>query len=240
MNKEIYQLKELQRYQDVVTNELKQLKQEKTTILKEQKEINFRQRYLKTIAIIMIALVVSMLVLLVILNNIFSINFMFPFIAIIIFGASVGFYIIYETYKNQKDMIIMEKKSVRVVSFINRVKIKYVNTTSTIDYLYEKYHVKHSLELDFIWREYLKEKDEELKLQQNTKKLNEFQEELLSLLIPVKVKDREIWLSQPIALFDAKEMVEGARGRSLMSSSECTPPLLTKILWHSPSSLAEG
>ena len=101
-----------------------------------------------------------------------------------------------------------EKRENRAISLMNKVKIKYVNNTSTLEYLYEKYHVNSLRELEYLYDQYLIMVDEIRKYQRTTGDLRENTEALSKLLYAHGVKDPDIWTKQSLALIDPREMVE--------------------------------
>ena len=91
---------------------------------------------------------------------------------------------------------------------MNKVKIKYVNNTSTLEYLYAKYHVNSLRELEYLHDQYLIMVDEVRKYQQTTGDLREHTDALSKLLYAHGIKDPDIWTKQFLALIDPREMVE--------------------------------
>ncbi|MBP3475309.1 MAG: hypothetical protein J6K48_03190 [Lachnospiraceae bacterium] len=96
----------------------------------------------------------------------------------------------------------------KLILLQNKVKIRYVNNTNLLDYLYLKYGVSSAKELDERWQNYLLEKDEREKYQRAELDLDYSQQELLQILKRYQVKDPAIWLHQTEAILDHKEMVE--------------------------------
>ncbi|MCM1498369.1 MAG: hypothetical protein NC124_07855, partial [Clostridium sp.] len=85
---------------------------------------------------------------------------------------------------------------------------KYINNTSTLEYLYDKYGIKSLRELEYLHDQYLIMIDEVRKYQKVSGDLREFSEALSKLLFSYGVKDPEIWIKQSLALIDNREMVE--------------------------------
>ena len=102
----------------------------------------------------------------------------------------------------------MEKARVRLVQLQNRVKIRYVNNTNLLNYLYMKYSVENAARLKKLWEEYQSEKEERKQFAEAEAKIDYYREKLLYSLSRYRVKSPERWLRQPQALLDHKEMVE--------------------------------
>ena len=61
---------------------------------------------------------------------------------------------------------------------LNKVKIKFVNTTNALDYSYEKYGVNSSLEMRHIWEKYSYEKEKERRYRKNSQLLAGYEDNL--------------------------------------------------------------
>ena len=96
----------------------------------------------------------------------------------------------------------------KVILLQNKVKIRYVNNTNLVDYLYMKYGVTSAKELISIWERYLAEREERARIKETIKDLSFTQEQLVTLLRKYHLYDPVIWLHQVEAILDPKEMVE--------------------------------
>lgn len=111
-----------------------------------------------------------------------------------------------------KELKRVEKGINRIIMLHNRVKIRYVNNTNLLDYLYMKYKVSSAKEFLSLWEKYKVEKEERRRYREAELELDECQQELLSILKCYQVKDPAIWLHQTAAILDNKEMVEIRHG----------------------------
>ena len=96
----------------------------------------------------------------------------------------------------------------RIIRLQNTVKIRYLNNTHLLDYLYMKYNVSSAGELGKSWQQYQEEREERHSYQQTERQLDQLQKEFLHTLRRYQVKDPMIWLHQTRAILDKKEMVE--------------------------------
>lgn len=96
----------------------------------------------------------------------------------------------------------------KIILLQNKVKIRYVNNTNLLDYLYLKYGVSSAQELMDLWENYKIEKEEREKFRKAELDLDYNQQELLQMLKRYQIKDPAIWLHQTEAILDHKEMVE--------------------------------
>ncbi len=113
--------------------------------------------------------------------------------------------------KNQDytgQMKAAERKLNRVISLLNRSKVRYVNVQNSLDFQYEKYEVNSAYELNHIWGLYLEAKRERELYRHNSQELHEAQTELLGILSEYGLNDAHIWIYRADALLDNREMVE--------------------------------
>lgn len=124
-------------------------------------------------------------------------------VVMIVFAACYAKYVDYKSEIKESDAKIK-----RAVSLLNKVKAKYINNTSTLEYIYEKYGVNSSKELEYIWAQYdIMNKDARRYTQAN----NDFRvycDQLVKSLEKIGVRDPLVWPKQTNALIDRREMVE--------------------------------
>jgi regulator of replication initiation timing len=136
------------------------------------------------------------------------------------FEARVGFYLtagagaialtaIYMTYLDaQKENTRAGRSLNKVILLQNRVKIRYVNNTNLLEYLYMKFGISSAAELEKLRKQYAEEKEERERIRENRKEMTYSQSELIKILKSYRFYDPMIWLHQAQALVDPKEMVE--------------------------------
>ncbi len=205
-------LKEYEDYQIKIKNDMRQLETEKGILLSDKRDIVKRQSTLRLVSKALALLLFTFGVLILTIALVFEADMRVPFVATASFALIVLGIIVFEARKNRTDMVITERKCNRAISLANRVKIKYVNNTKTIDYMYSKYKVRNATELEFVYDQYQKAKREWARRREDAFLLNEKNEILLHELEILGVKDREIWFNQAAALVDPKEMVEVRHG----------------------------
>ena len=117
-------------------------------------------------------------------------------------------YFYFSNRKNQYDLKLAELKMNRAIQLLNKVKIKYVNCTNLLDYLYEKFHVNNAQELHYHWQEYMRIVEEERRFKKTAESIDFYTEEIIRELKKNGVSDAAVWGYQIEALVDPKEMVE--------------------------------
>lgn len=108
----------------------------------------------------------------------------------------------------ERQVLVTEIRLNKATALLNKIKIKYINAANTLDYEYNKYHVKSSYELAKKYEAYVQMKAEQAKAMQLTNYLNEAELKLEKTLKKTGVYDTHIWLGQVRALINPKEMVE--------------------------------
>ena len=96
----------------------------------------------------------------------------------------------------------------RAISLENHVKIKYVNIKNAVDYTCEKYHVRNSYELSYIYEQYQAEAKEKEKFRETSDELNYYTNTLLQYLNRLRMYDAKAWLNHANAIVDSRELVE--------------------------------
>ena len=208
MVSEIKKMYENEAYQKAIKNDLRYLEGEKGYLKYQRQEIIAKQKYLRNIAITTSVLVVALFILIYALAKVFRADMRFPFILTITMAAVSAAYIYFEANKNRMNMVLTEKKMNKAIGLLNKVKIKYVNNTNYLDYTYEKYGVNSAMELEHIWQQYEQMRQREKQIRSNADKMSANNEKLIAELKKYEVEDPDIWIHQPLAILDKKEMVE--------------------------------
>ena len=126
--------------------------------------------------------------------------------AFIASGALIFEYISYT--KAKSELARSERYMNAVISELNKVKIRFVNTSNLLEYEYRKYRVNASDELSYQWDTYIEEKQARIALERADSELSLERTALLKELRSLKIKDPTIWLNQCEALVNPGEMVE--------------------------------
>ena len=202
------QLKDLEDMDLKIKRDLKHLEAEKNTQEYLQESIEERQAKLRMFllgfgsASTILALILAAVAILT------DTNLMVLILFILLVTAGMAALTVITYRKLSYEFKMSEAKENRAINLMNKVKIKCVNNTSTLDYLYSKYNIKSLRELEYLHDQYLIMVDEVRKYQKTTGDLREFSEMLSKLLFAHGIKDPDIWSKQSLALIDDREMVE--------------------------------
>lgn len=96
----------------------------------------------------------------------------------------------------------------KLILLQNKVRIRYVNNTNLLEYLYLKFQVNGADELEKLVKYYYEEKEEREKFRKAELDLDYNEQELLNILKRYQLSAPAIWLHQTEAILDHKEMVE--------------------------------
>jgi len=205
---EIKKMMKNEAYNSTIKNDMRYLEGEKGSLNYQKEDIKNKQTSLKGIAITTCAMVVLLFILFFVITNSLKVNMQIPFLMTILLALASAIYIFTNLAANIEDMKLTERKYNRAITLLNKVKIKYINNTSELDYSYQKFMVNSYAELNYLWDQYIKAKEEEKHYQKNTEELEFHNSDLVKELKRNGVADPDIWIYQAIAIIDNKEMVE--------------------------------
>jgi hypothetical protein len=206
--KEMAAIREAEEYQAVIQKDIMHLEKERMDLDEEQEDIISKQAFLKGIAVTTSVIVIVLFLIFALLSTYSEASFTIPFLLTVLMGMVSALYIFMEARKNSSGMRIVQMKQNRQIMLMNKVKIKSVNNRNYLDYAYNKYMVQSYEQLRVVWEEYVRMKDEARRYQSNTELLEFFNNELIHELKKHGIVDSEIWIYQPTAILDNKEMVE--------------------------------
>lgn len=205
---ELKKMKDNEAYYDTIKTDMKYLESEKNGLIRQRDDIIYRQDYLKKVAVVTCVLVLILFSVFALLENTTKSDMKLPFLLTIAMAGISAFYIFINSVSNRKEMKITELKLNRAIGLLNKVKIKYINKTNELDYAYQKHMVKSHAELEFLWEQYQKTKEEENTYNKNMEDLEYYKRYLIKVLRSFDLYDPDIWEHQITALVDNKEMDE--------------------------------
>ena len=204
----IKKLTEAENYQDVIRQDLKRLEGEKHACAYRQSEANVALNNFRGMVIILICAIFASILLLVFLQFGLDMETEVGYV-LVMFAAAISLFVLYFKYNDtQKELKRATYSHNRIVMLQNTVKIRYVNNTKLLDYLYVEYDVGSAETLKTMWERYLEEKDERIRMEQVLSDLDYHKEEIVKLLKRYRLYDPEIWTCQTEAIIDPREMVE--------------------------------
>lgn len=201
-------LNQAEEYQELVRRDLRKLDGEKQAYFFRKRELLRVIEDTRSMTIVCTAALVVCILILMVLQFGFRMNTKLGYLAAAAAGAATITVIFTKHNDGVRELAQVENGIGRIIRLQNTVKIRYVNNTHLLDYLYMKYNVSSASELGKSWLQYMEEKEERKNYQDAERELDICQKELLHILRRYQVKDPMIWIHQTQAILDKKEMVE--------------------------------
>ena len=201
-------IKQAEAYQEAIRQDLQKLEGEKQACIYRKQEAGISLANLRGMAIISICAVFACIFLLLILQFGLKMDTKIGFVLTMAAAATALAIIYFRVSENQEEMQRASHSLNRVIILQNKVKIRYVNNTNLIEYLYTKYETKSGRELEKMFQAYELEREEREKIELIESDLEYHQDQLVKILKRHKLFDSIVWIHQPEAILDQKEMVE--------------------------------
>lgn len=204
----LFRIADTEDYQKRIRNDLSRLDAERQAYNFRKDELDHEIDNTKGLIIFTGVSFVILILMLFILHSVLKLEVLYGYM-LTAFIVVITVFILYIRNTNA----LREKKNVsnamvRLIQLQNTVKIRYVNNTNLLDYLYLKYGVSSSDELSKLIERYNKEKDRREVFKNAEKLLDSNQQELLFMLRSYNISDPDIWLHQTSSLISHNEEVE--------------------------------
>ena len=206
--KAILRLQSNEAYQSAIKKDMNYLEGEKTEWYYNKMELSHQQKILKILSFVLFGVFSVSVVILLVLQIGFFEDTTYAWLFVLLAAALSGFCIFIKMSSNQTEIRRSEVNMNHAIGLLNKAKFKFVNITNAVDYAREKYHVKNSYELNYIWEQYLNESKEREKFKKTNEDLEYFNTKLVRLLKGYRLYDSAVWTNQASALVDKNEMVE--------------------------------
>ncbi|MCL2718086.1 MAG: hypothetical protein FWE14_04825 [Lachnospiraceae bacterium] len=204
----LFKLEEAEVYQVKIKQDMKHLAGEKEAYTYRKYDLQRLIEDLRAIMVVCLTAVALCIVLLLILQFGFAMNTQIGYL--LAAGATaIAITLIFMKHNNgMRELKRVEKSINKIILLHNSVKIRYINNTNLLEYLHIKYGVRNSSELKKVYGLYLEEKKRREDFKQMEKDLDLAERGILRILRSMRLSDPMIWLHQPAAILDRKEMVE--------------------------------
>lgn len=195
-------------YQKLVKRDLKKLENEKQAYFYRRDELRKTIEDCRMMAVVCAVAVCVLFAILLVMHYGFRMDTKIGYLASALAGA-VGITLIFVRHNDSRSELKgVEGGIARLIQLQNTVKIRYVNNTHLLDYLYVKYMVSSADELSRDYNRFLEERKERESYEEAEAQLSDTENELLHELRRYQIKDPLLWLKQLDAVLDKKEMVE--------------------------------
>lgn len=208
MPKAYNDLKQAEDYKALIREDLGKLDGEKQAYFYRQAELQRDIANCKGMVTIGIFAMVLCTIMLLILQLGFHMDTKIGYI-IVVFAGAIAITVLYLKYLDYTQELAKIQKGInRIILLQNTVKIRYVNNTNLLEYLYMKYNTTSAKELLRLWNLYQDERKEREINVQNEQELSYYEGELLKKLRMYQLNDVYAWVHNPLAIMDHNEMVE--------------------------------
>ena len=205
-------LKKAEDYQKLVKEDMKRIEGEKQAYYFRKAELKGMLANVKGVFFICVVAAVTCVIMLLILQFGFELDTQIGYL-LTVGATAVAFTVLFvKNIDMQQEAVRVEKSIGKLIHMHNTVKIRYVNNTNLLEYLYMKYNVDSAKELKELWEKYVSERAERERFEQTKYDITFYRDELLQHMRKLHIADPDIWLHQAEALINRKEMVEIRHG----------------------------
>lgn len=204
----IEKLKECEHYGELIRQDMQRLDREHSAYSYRRGELETMLNNLRGMAVIFLAALVACVVMLLVLQFGLHMNTQVGYIISV--GAAVAaIAVLWAKYMDaEREKRRVERAVNRLILLQNKVKIRYVNNSNLREYLCMKYNTNGAAELEKLWKQYSREKEDRKEYAEAEAKLDYYQKQLQARMSNYRITDPDRWVNQPSALLDKREMVE--------------------------------
>ncbi|SOB91787.1 hypothetical protein [Pseudobutyrivibrio ruminis] len=195
-------------YQAKLKRNLAYLEGEKSRWEIEREELQGQIKLFRKMAVAILASFMTLLILLLAMYNAAQADISI-WVFIVLFICAVSGFIVFvrqNTIARENKVAIVHLN--QAISMLNVERMKYVNVTNSVEYSKDRYFVKTSAELQYVWEQYQDKLRDQQRYIQNNEDLEFYNSKLERLLGEIGLADDKIWLNQVNALVDRQDMSE--------------------------------
>ena len=204
----IRKLKECEDYAVLIRQDLGKLDGERHAFDYRKHELEIMLGNLRGMAVIFLTALGVCMLMLMVLQFGFGMNSYIGYILAVVAGAVATAVLSFKYTDAQRELKRVGLAINRLIQLQNKVKIRYVNNTNLLEYLYIKYDTDSADKLKKRWENYQQEKEERKQYAEAEAKTEYYQKQLVSQLSKYRISDPARWIHQAAALLDKREMVE--------------------------------
>jgi len=204
----IKKIREAEEYGALVKQDMKRLDSERHAHEFRRAELEAAMMNMRGMAVIFLTAFVVCMVMLLILQFGFEMDTRLGMLMAVGAAAIALTVLCVRFLDSDRESITVANAINRLIQLQNKVKIRYVNNRSLVDYYYMKYGTESAAALEKKWTKYQQEKEERKQYAEAEAQLEFYQKELVDKLSNYRVGDPDRWMGQPGALLDKREMVE--------------------------------
>ncbi|MCR5255805.1 MAG: hypothetical protein K6D96_07705 [Acetatifactor sp.] len=205
----IKKIKEAEEYDAKVKSDLRKLDGERHAYEYRRDELDsMRSNYKGMTMIVLVAVFVCLLIMFVMQYGLHMKGAEIGIFISVVAGACAITFMAVKYIDADKEALRVGNSINKLILLQNKVKIRYVNNTNLLDYLYLKFGTDSGKKLEKQWKVYNDEKELRKMASEAEARCRYYEKELVSKLANYHIKDPGRWVKQTKALLDRKEMVE--------------------------------
>lgn len=208
----IAKLRENEEYRELVKHDLKRLHAERQAYEIRRRELQNAMHNTKGMSLICICAMSFCFALLLLFQFGLHMDSSVGYLLTGLVMAGVLVYVYVSYHEASKEYMRVTAGINKLILLQNRVKIRYVNNTNLLDYLYMKYHTESSGMLEEQLALFYEEQEYRKQYERTVDDLAYYRRELLRRLQHYQLFDPLVWLRRPEALLDSRERVELRHG----------------------------
>lgn len=197
-----------EKYREILKSDMQHLENEKAAQNIRKRDLIQEQQNLKGMSLIAFTTLVAVLILLWVFQELLGSNVQLAYLVVMLAAVLVTLGLFLKLKEADGELKYVEKCLNKAIGLLNHTKIKFVNVENALDYSYDKYNVRSAYELNYIWENYLKEKEERSRYQRTNEDIEFYTEQMIRQLTDYGIQDPQVWSSQMQAIIDKKEMEE--------------------------------
>ncbi len=195
-------------YQAKLKRNLAYLEGEKSRWEIEREELQGQIKLFRKMAVAILASFMTLLILLFAMYNAAQTDISIWVFIVLFICAVSGFIVFVRQNTIARDNKVAIVHLNQAISMLNVERMKYVNVTNSVEYSKDRYFVKTSAELQYVWEQYQDKLRDQQRYIQNNEDLEFYNSKLERLLGERGLADDKIWLNQVNALVDRQDMSE--------------------------------
>ena len=204
----IAKLRECEEYGTKIRQDLQRLDRERSAYEFRRQELEAFLNNLRGMAMIFLTAFILCMGMLLVLHFYFEMDTQIGYLLAVAAVAAAAMVVWMKYNDSDKELHRVEVAANKLVALQNKVKIRYVNNKSLLDYLRIKYETESAAALEKLWKRYQEEKEERKEYEQAEAKAEYYQKQLLTKLSNYHILAPGKWAMQPAVLLDRREMVE--------------------------------
>ena len=180
-------LKDAEDYQVLVKRDMGKLDGERHVYYFRKNELQNSMQNMKGLTFMCVGSMLFLVLMLTIIGASWHLDVSLGYAVAVLVAASTLAFVYVRFHEAQRELVKVEKSINKLVLLHNTVKIRYVNNTNLLEYLYVKYDVNSSNELKKLWDKYLEENIHREQEKQMDQDLDFNEAALIKLLLQIGI-----------------------------------------------------